>query len=449
MEKAVSATLAIIFTLLCANLMAQDKTDEQLRKEHEGVPWEKAHVVESEHYTVKCNSTGEVAKRYSGVMEKLFLLYNSTFPNVYTKKMKWEVWVYRTRREFQELHSKKASVTAGYYSPWDKRIYTYHGLFGISGSTFNILAHEGTHAFQHSFLKSFYKTPEWLLEGMAVVFEGIEVGKDGTLSLKKPPRDRLVQVKVELKEGKALKLSHIVGEEAKPFTRRMYAYAGLFIWWLAKTDAKRRKVLDELLTLLSTRGYEKNDLENLLRSHLAKDLAGIDKQWRAWIRKERAQYTGRTIPGGAYTSKLLRFSIKRPKSNWAMDGNKAPVDGECIVYLRKRTGARISVTAYVNQLPLSADELYLQWLRDLESGVTGLKVERKERLKLKGQPGFMIDYVGSEPRSKITTEKQRVALRAVVTTHHIYILRMQSPPEKWQENRDDFTRALERFKLLK
>ena len=340
-------------------------------------------------------------------------------------------------------------MRAGYYSPSDKRIYTYHGLFGVSGSTFNILAHEGTHAFQHSFLKDYRQTPTWLLEGMAVLFEGIEVTADGSLVLKEPPRDRMVQVKVELKESKPMKLATIIGEGAGPFSRRAYAYAGLFVWWLAKAGTRQRKVLDDLLTSLSTRAYEKNDIENLLKSHLGKDLAAAEKNWRAWVRKQKVEYTGRKVPGGVYTSKLLNFTIKRPNTDWVMDGDKAPVDGECIVYKRKRTGGRISVTAYVNRLPLHADELYLQWLRDLEDGVMDLKVERKERRDLKGQPGFSIEYAGSEPASRITKERQRVGLDVIVTMRHIYVLRNQSAPEKWRENRRDFARVMEKFKLLK
>jgi hypothetical protein len=448
MRKA-AVIAAVTVALLCTTAAAQEKTDEQLRKEYEGLSWEKAHVIESEHYTLRCNSTEEVTKRYSEVMEKLFKLYNATFPNLSTKEMKWEVWIYKTRREFQKRHPQRAAATAGYYSPSNKRIYTYHGLFGVSGSTFNILAHEGTHAFQHSFLKSYAQTPTWLLEGMAVVLEGVEVAKDGKLSLKKPSRDRILQVKVELKTGKALKLTDVVGEKAKPFSRKAYAYAGMFIWWLAKTGPRQRKVIDELLSALSTRGYEKDDIEKLLQSHLGKGLAAVEREWRGWVRKQKVEYTGTKGPGGNYSSKLLRFKIKRPNTGWAMDADKAPLDGECVVYKRPRTGARLSVTVYTNQLPLNADELYLQMLRDLSDKVKELTVEHKERRKIKGQPGFTIIYVGSEPASRITTEKQRVQLSAIVTAHHIYVLRLQSPPGKWDTNRPDFARALEKFKLSK
>lgn len=438
-----------IILLAPAAALAQEKSDEELRKEYESLEWDKAHVIESEHYTVKCNSTEEVAKRYSEVMEKLFNLYNSEFPNLYTKKMKWEVWIFKTRSEFQNRHKQKGKSTAGYYSPSDKRIYTYHGLFGVSGSTFNILAHEGTHAFQHSFLKTYHQVPTWLLEGMAVVFEGIEVGKDGKLSLDKPQRDRLVQLKVELKSGKAMKLADVVGEDAKPFSRRTYAYAGLFIWWLSKTGPKQRRVIDDLLASLSKRKYEKDELEKLLQSHLGKNLDAVEREWRGWVRKQKIEYTGTKMPGGTYSSKLLKFKIKRPATGWAMDADKAPVSGECVVYKKARTKGRISVTVYANRLPLKRDELYLQMLRDLQEDLKDFTVEHKERRKISKQPGFLITYTGSDPVSKITTEKQKVQLNAIVTTHHIYVLRFQSKPEKWDANRDAFKGALEKFKLFK
>jgi len=441
--------LTIALLVLAMPAFAQEKSDEQLRKEYEGVAWEKAHEVKGQYYTVKCNSTEEVARRYSTVLDKLVSLYNTTFPNLYTKKMTWDAWIYKTRREFIKRHAKKARVTAGYYFPGDKRIYTYHGLFGVSGSTFNILAHEGMHAFQHSFLKSYFETPIWLLEGMAVMCEGVEVKEEGKLELDKPPRDRVVQLKVELNEGKMMHLSDVVGENAKPFTRRAYAYAGLFVWWLAKVEGRQKKVLDELLTILSTRGYQKNDLENLLQSHLGKDLKKVEQEWRNWLRKMDVEYTGRKIAGGTYTSKLLHFTIKRPKSDWVMDGEKAPVNGECIVFQRKSTGGRISVTVYINQLPLYADELYMQWLSDLEESVGDLEIESKERLELKGHTGFRIRYAGTEPGSRITTDKQKVEISAVVTMRHIYVIRAQSPPEKWERNRADFARTFERFKLIK
>jgi hypothetical protein len=284
---------------------------------------------------------------------------------------------------------------------------------------------------------------------MAVVFEGIEVKSDGRLVLDEPARDRMVQVKMELKENKAMSLPDVVGEKAKPFSRRAYAYAGLFVWWLTKGGRQQRRVLDDLLTSLSTRGYREKDLENLLQSRLGKSLEAVEREWRTWVRKQKVEYTGQKAPGGAYSSKLLGFKMKRPKSDWVMDGDKAPVDGECIVYKRPRTGARIGVTAYVNQLPLYAGELYLQWLRDLQDNVNGLAIEQKERIQFKGHPGFRITYTGSEPGSNITKEKQKVQLSVIVTGHHIYVLRAQSPPEKWRDNDDDFSRAFESFKLLK
>ncbi len=441
--------LAVVVVLVSLPIFAQEKSDEELRKEYEGLPWDKAHVEQTEHYTVRCNSTKEITKRYAELLEKLFVLYNETFPNLATKEMKWEAWVYSTRSEFQKRHANKREYTAGFYWPGDKRIYTYHGLFGVSGSTFTILAHEGTHAFQHLFLKSYYGTPKWLLEGMAVLFEGTEVEKKGELSLKKPSRDRLLQVKLELKNKKGMKLADVVGDEAKDFSRRSYAYAGLFVWWLVKTDAKYRAVLDELLQNLRERAYEKGELEKLLQKHLGKDLASAEKEWQAWVLRQKVEYTGRKKPNGGYSSKLLKFSIKRPGSDWTMDADRAPVEGECVVYKRTRTGGRISVTVYANQLPLGVEELYFQFLRDLKDRVQGLKIEGSERLKLGKYPGFRIIYAGSEPKSKIATGVQKVRLDVVVTSHHIYVLRMQSPPEKWNDNLDGFKQALEKLNISK
>ena len=443
------AILVIVVLLACSSLLAQEKSDEDLRKEYEGLPWDKAHVEKTEHYTVRCNSTKEITKRYAELLEKLFVLYNETFPDLATKEMKWEAWIYSTRSEFQQRHPNRRDYTAGFYWPGDRRIYTYHGLFGVSGSTFTILAHEGTHAFQDLFLKSYYGTPAWVREGMAVLFEGIEVDKKGELSLKKPPRDRLLQVKLELQEKKGMELADVVGDEAKDFSRRAYAYAGLFVWWLVKTDAKHRAVLDELLQNLRERAYQKGELEKLLRKHLGKDFAATEKEWRSWVLRQKVEYTGRKKPGDAYSSKLLKFSIKKPKSEWKMDADRAPVEGECVVYKHSRSGGRISVTVYANQLPLGADELYCQFLRDLKDRVQGLKVESKERVMLKKYPGFRITYTGSEPKSSITKDAQKVKLSVIVTKHHIYVLRMQSPPQKWNENEDGFKQALEKLKISK
>jgi hypothetical protein len=445
MFKAVAILAMILLAAIPA--LAQDETDEELRKKYQGLPWEQAHVVETEHYKIRCNSTEEVTRRYADVMEKLFALYEETYPNLETKEMKWEVWVYSTRREFRESHPQRSEVTAGYYWPGEKRIYTYHGLFGVSGSTFGILAHEGVHAFQHSFLASYMGTPAWLREGMAVVLEGVEVDSAGKLSLEEPSRDRLLQVKLELQEKKTLELADVLGAGMMDLSRRQYAYAGMFVWWLAKGGDKQRKVLDELLAALTERAYQENDLENLLQKHMGKGLDEVEKEWHAWIRRQKVEYTGTTAPGGSYSSRLLRFSIKRPATDWAMDGEKAPVEGECIVYQRPRTGGRISVTAYANQLSLGADELYVQMLADIEEGVQGAVIESRERLKIKGKPGFSIVYTGAEPASKITTEQQRVQVSVIVATHHIYVIRMQCPPGKWEENREDFGRAADKLSL--
>jgi len=440
-------TVGIFFLCCIMPAFSQEKTDEELRKEYEGLPWDKAHIEKTEHYTVRCNSTKEITKRYAELLEKLFVLYNETFPNLATKEMKWEAWVYSTRSEFLKRHPNRREYTAGFYWPGDRRIYTYHGLFGVSGSTFTILAHEGAHAFQDLFLKSYYGTPDWVREGMAVLFEGIEVGKKGELSLKDPPRDRLLQVKLELQEKKGMNLADVVGDEAKNFSRRSYAYAGLFVWWLAKTGAKHRAMLDELLQSLRERGYQKGELDKLLQKHLGKDLTGAEKEWRSWVLRQKVEYTGRKQPGGGYSSKLLKFSIKKPEPDWAMDADRAPVEGECVVYKRSGTGGRISVTVYTNQLPLGVGELYFQFLRDLKDQVQGLKVESSERLKLKKYSGFRITYTGSESKSRITKEVQKVQLSVVVTAHHIYVLRMQSPPGKWNDNENGFKQAMGKLKI--
>jgi hypothetical protein len=244
-----------------------------------------------------------------------------------------------------------------------------------------------------------------------------------------------------------MKLADVVGDEAKKFSRRSYAYAGLFVWWLAKTGVKHRAVLDELLQNLRERAYQKGELEKLLQKHLGKDFAAAEKEWRSWVLRQKVEYTGRKKPGGAYSSKLLKFSVKKPESNWTMDADRAPVEGECVVYKRSRTDGRISVTVYTNQLPLGADELYFQFLRDLKDRVQGLKVESSKRVKLKKHPGFRIIYTGSEPKSRITKDIQKVQLSVIVTTRHIYVLRMQSPPGKWNDNEKGFKQALDKLKL--
>lgn len=176
-------------------LQSTDKMTKR-KLEYLGRAWGDVEPIETKHYIVMCNSTQEVAERYANMLEALFDKYNSVFKNFNpTQTEKSRVWIHANHQQFMDWTGNEPGV-GGFYSLLRRDVTAYHGSFGSTGTTYEVLAHEGTHQFQGFTVAEFNAMPRWLAEGLAVFFgDGSELkgfGKNLDVEIGKIPRDRLL-----------------------------------------------------------------------------------------------------------------------------------------------------------------------------------------------------------------------------------------------------------------
>ncbi|MEM7167037.1 MAG: hypothetical protein AAF581_16355 [Planctomycetota bacterium] len=182
------------------------QSSDQLSKselEYLGRPWGEVVPIETRHYFVMCNSTEEVAQRYANMLEALFRKYNEVFKNFNpTQTEKSKVWIHANHQQFMDWTNSPPGV-GGFYRLFNRDVTAYHGSFGSTGTTYEVLAHEGTHQFQGFTVQDFNAMPRWLAEGLAVFFgDGSELkgfGKSLEVEIGKIPRDRLLTLQSLMK----------------------------------------------------------------------------------------------------------------------------------------------------------------------------------------------------------------------------------------------------------
>ena len=141
----------------------QLKGREAIELEYKGRPWGDIKVVRTEHYEIWCNSTEEVAKGYGTIMEALHDKYSSVFQNFEpTRKGRGIVRIHRNHRQFMDW-TGNGPYTGGFCNIFTTDVTAYHGSFGTTGTTYEVLAHEGTHQFELSSSRRWCRSsaPAW------------------------------------------------------------------------------------------------------------------------------------------------------------------------------------------------------------------------------------------------------------------------------------------------
>jgi hypothetical protein len=246
-----------------------------------------AAVTDSKYYKIRTNAKPEYAKRYATMLDGYFKLFLDVFKPEKVPERKSEVWIYSSQPEFQAATGMSQGV-GGFYSTGTKRVTAFHGLFGMTGSTRTVLAHEGTHQFEDIYLGSsgFGNCPIWVLEGLAVFFESATFdGKQAHVGT--VPRDRLVSLKRGHASGSLIPLAQLFRTPQPSFTAYHYAHAWGVIYMILyyHQDAKLRnrnlKLFDDLLTMSRTKQVSPEDVEKLLGGR--DGVARFEDVWKKWI----------------------------------------------------------------------------------------------------------------------------------------------------------------------
>lgn len=262
--------------------------------DHETIAeWDKAPMVKSKNYIIRSNIKTEYAKRYGTMMDRYYDRFKSVFKSFMPKGGKIPrcvITIYPEQKKFMELEKKPQNV-GGFYRLDTRVVVTYHGRFGKSGTTRTVLVHEGTHQFQHIVLgDNFRNCPVWLIEGLAVLFEGAEWNpKTKKVDLGKIPRDRLATMKRAVKEKKVIPLKTLFGVRQQAFTGFHYAHAWAMIYQLvygAKSTKQRKtnaKIISDLFALGKSRRVRTRDVVKVFGGDAG--LAKYEEEWKKWMEK--------------------------------------------------------------------------------------------------------------------------------------------------------------------
>ncbi|MGE3165059.1 MAG: DUF1570 domain-containing protein [Planctomycetota bacterium] len=318
---------------------AKEKSNEKLRAEKRrgqkeleleylGRPWGEVAAIETKNYRVFCNSTEEVARNYARIMELLHEKYSYIFGKLPVYRQgKGNVYVHANHRQFMDMTGSNEGI-GGFYKPWNGDVTAYHGSFGTTGSTYEVLAHEGTHQFEGFILKDFRACPMWIIEGLAVFFgDGSELGKND-IEVGVIPQDRLENLRRFIQEDmRAWRLDHFC-LQGQPYPGAFYASAWGIIYWCLWGDKIKEapkahngegvRLFEEYLVHVTEAtgpcDYVKElDLfKKLLLQHTKfSSVADWEESYKEWILKLPVKELGQK-KGSRWVSEKLAMEVTKP-----------------------------------------------------------------------------------------------------------------------------------------
>ncbi|MEC9476101.1 MAG: DUF1570 domain-containing protein [Planctomycetota bacterium] len=295
----------------------REKFEEKKRREYEGVPWPHRSVIKSRNWQIECNSTPEVARTYQWIMEALSATLGKIFKAPDVRSQRPVVKIYRNHDEFM-LKTGMGGGVGGFYQPSSQNVVAYHGTFGLTGTTYTVLAHEGTHAFQGKKLARMGNYPNWFIEGMAVYF-----GDGSKLDYKKKklvtgliPRDRLFHIQEKIEEGRHTPLSKLGGLARNRFSGTHYADSWAVMHFLINgPDSKKgQRFLVDYWRMGEKRRIGQRQFNTLAEKYFG-DVDQMEKRWQEYIRALKPDPAGE-VDGNRFVSMDFMFSIERSAANW-------------------------------------------------------------------------------------------------------------------------------------
>ncbi len=243
----------------------------------------------SKYYLIKSNTKKKYTKRYAKMLDRYFKRYRAVFEDLLPSKRyeKSEIWIYATQREFM-VAEDASEGTGGYYQPRTKRVVTFHGRFGETGTTRTVLAHEATHQFEDLVLEGKLSyAPIWIIEGLAVLFESAKY--DGRkVHIGRVPRDRLASLKRGLKAGNLIPLRQLIRTPQRQFSGYHYAHAWGLIYRVlfssedSKVRRRNQRWFSDLFAAALNGPVTDRDVVEAMGGATA--FAEFEETWKVWIR---------------------------------------------------------------------------------------------------------------------------------------------------------------------
>ena len=442
----------------------------QKQREYAGVPWEKRHRIKTPRYDIECNSTLKVAKTYQWIMENLYFELSRRFTQKHSRHGgRLPVFIYKTKEEFNE---RTGSNAGGFYRPANEQVHCYHGTFGLTATTFNVLAHEGTHQFQGRILGNMWNIPIWLIEGLAVYF-----GDGSKIDYKKKkivsgliPRDRLFHIQDKMKKGTHEPLRTLITLPQARFGGSQYADGWSLVYFLFNDKKRGRPMISEFWLIGVDRRTTRQDFVGLAEKYFG-DMETLEKEWIEYTLSLEPDPPGE-VEGEKFVSPDFKFEVTRPAPDWEWI-----VDSESSFTLVKMGlpdyDAEIEIRFMNKPDDSSASQFVSNLMKNTEANYTDVK---RESTKINGAAGYMITFKDKPPADEDDEEdeeedeekadkKEKKAdkkdeeeeeppvlkeyrVYLLVGVSKAYLIRCSAPIETFEDFTEDFQMTADRFELV-
>jgi hypothetical protein len=280
----------------------------------------------------------------------------------------------------------------GFYMPSNGNLCAYHGTFGLTATTFNVLAHEGTHQFQGKVLSSFENTPMWLIEGLAVYFgDGAQITPSGALVSERIPRDRLLHIQEKIKAGKHEHLERLVALDRRHFSGSHYADSWALVHFLVNSGKKGQDLLSAYWNLAHDTKIELSHFEQLAQVHSG-SIEALEEKYLEHVMSLRPDPAGE-LRGDRFYSREFCFELRRLGPEWRFFEDYKP--GFLIGQLVPDTTVEVEVVFRNNDERAQAGEDYVKryveryYKKLLPIRYSNIKATRVE---IHGAPAFRFVY---------------------------------------------------------
>lgn len=279
----------------------QKRTDERALHSDFFKGWTK----ETAHFRFQTNTSPELLEYYANLLESYYNLMDQRIgikPTPTLRATKMQVNIYKSWDEFRDLNEANAGGgVAGYFSLKDKTLNFFHNYSDPAMSTW-VGLHECTHLLTYlidpQFLSSYYSI--WVNEGVADFFGSADVTVDPktkkvAIQPGKLQMHRTLTVQNAIKEGNDIKLEDLLRIQKQQFTAFAYAHAWSFVYFLNSKETTR-KAFNSFFRELYTRANVESEMlgdfavvkpeivsELLLSKLKQRDVAALDKEWKAFI----------------------------------------------------------------------------------------------------------------------------------------------------------------------
>jgi hypothetical protein len=363
------------------------------QKEYDGIPWENRHVIKTQHFEIHCNSTLNVAKAYGALMELIRSKLVGIFKSKIQRNLRAPVFIYASQDEFmgKDMFGRFGGRgIGGYYMPTTQAITTYHGTFGFTGTTFGVLAHEGTHYFQGLVLKDFDNIPMWLIEGLAVyVGDGSTFDpKTKKMEIGKIPRDRLAHIQEKVLHKRHTPIDKLVNmtRGIGGFSGSHYADSWALIYYLVNSGDKGKKLLSDYWAIGLDRLLKKKDFLDLAQKYYG-GVKNLEAQYIEYILGLEMPPAGRVV-GDYFQSDTFQFDFKAPDEEWVFFEDKD--DKMCLFGLADPGSSAEVRVYYVSNLFYADSKAYFDaYLRMAQASFGDVK---HEEVKVSGLGGYKLTY---------------------------------------------------------